>query len=126
MENPDARGFGALEHHTSTSVVLPETMTLPQLEESMTDVVSHEFFHIITPLNIHSNEVHYFDYNDPKMSKHLWMYEGVTEYFANLFQINQGLISEEDFYKRMNGKIETSRAFWRHNSLYDHEREYSF
>lgn len=111
MENPDARGFGALEHHTSTSVVLPETMTLPQLEESMTDVVSHEFFHIITPLNIHSNEVHYFDYNDPKMSKHLWMYEGVTEYFANLFQINQGLISEEDFYKRMNDKIETSRAF---------------
>lgn len=33
------------------------------------------------------------------------MYEGVTEYFANLFQVNQGLISEEDFYKRMAGKI---------------------
>jgi hypothetical protein len=28
------------------------------------------------------------------MSEHLWMYEGVT---ANLFQINQGLITEEDF-----------------------------
>jgi len=111
MENPDARGFGALEHHTSTSVVLPETMTLQQLEKSMTDVVSHEFFHIITPLNIHSKEVHYFDYNDPEMSKHLWMYEGVTEYFANLFQIDQGLISEEDFYQRMNEKIETSMAF---------------
>lgn len=39
------------------------------------------------------------------MSKHLWMYEGVTEYFANLFQINQGLISEEDFYGRMADKI---------------------
>lgn len=111
MENPDARGFGALEHHTSTSVVLPETMTLEQLEETMTDVVSHEFFHIITPLNIHSREVHYFDYNDPEMSKHLWMYEGVTEYFANLFQINQGLITEEEFYQRMNEKIETSMAF---------------
>lgn len=111
MENPDARGFGALEHHTSTSVVLPETMTLQQLEESMTDVVSHEFFHIITPLNIQSKEVHYFDYNDPEMSQHLWMYEGVTEYFANLFQINQGLISEEEFYQRMNEKIETSMAF---------------
>ncbi|SDG61990.1 M61 family metallopeptidase [Psychroflexus sediminis] len=111
MDSPDARGFGALEHHTSTSVVLPETMSLEQLEETMTDVVSHEFFHIITPLNIHSKEVHYFDYNDPEMSKHLWMYEGVTEYFANLFQINQGLISEEEFYQRMNEKIETSMAF---------------
>ncbi|MFD0932824.1 peptidase M61 [Psychroflexus salinarum] len=111
MEAADARGFGALEHHTSTSVVLPETMTLQQLDESMTDVVSHEFFHIITPLNIHSKEVHYFDYNDPEMSQHLWMYEGVTEYFANLFQINQGLISEEEFYQRMNEKIQTSMAF---------------
>jgi predicted metalloprotease with PDZ domain len=38
------------------------------------------------------------------------MYEGITEYFANLFQVNQGLISEEDFYKRMNGKIEEANA----------------
>jgi predicted metalloprotease with PDZ domain len=62
----------------------------------MMDVVSHEFFHIVTPLSIHSKEIQDF-YNDPKMSEHLWMYEGVTEYFANLFQINQGLITEEDF-----------------------------
>jgi predicted metalloprotease with PDZ domain len=41
-------------------------------------------------LSIHSKEIQDFDYNDPKMSEHLWMYEGVTEYFANLFQINQG------------------------------------
>ncbi len=111
MEATDARGFGALEHHTSTTVVLPETMPLEQLKQTMTDVVSHEFFHIITPLNIHSNEVHYFGYNDPKMSKHLWMYEGVTEYFANLFQVNQGLISEQEFYNRINDKISTAASF---------------
>ena len=39
------------------------------------------------------------------MSKHLWMYEGVTEYFANLFQVNQGLITADEFYERMVGKI---------------------
>lgn len=111
METADARGFGALEHHTSTVVVLPESMPLSDLESTMTDVVSHEFFHIITPLNIHSEEVHYFDYNNPKMSQHLWMYEGVTEYFANLFQIHQGLISEEEFYQRINGKIESAKGF---------------
>lgn len=36
------------------------------------------------------------------------MYEGVTEYFANLFQINQGLITEDEFYDRMNGKIDNA------------------
>jgi predicted metalloprotease with PDZ domain len=74
------KGFGALEP-TATTVVLPEL--IKELVKSMMDVVSHEFFHIVTPLSIHSKEIQYFDYNT-KMSEHLWMYEGVTEYFANL------------------------------------------
>lgn len=105
MMKDDAKGFGALEHTTSTTVVMPEMMPEDQMDEQLKDIVSHEFFHIVTPLGIHANEIHYFDFNAPKMSKHLWMYEGVTEYFANLFQINQGLISEEDFYGRMSDKI---------------------
>lgn len=105
----DAKGFGALEHNTSTVVVLPEQMPEEAIANALKDVVSHEFFHIVTPLKIHSEEIHYFDYNNPKMSQHLWMYEGVTEYFANLFQIHQGLIDEEAFYERINTKIENSR-----------------
>lgn len=106
MQNEnDAKGFGALEHPTATTVVMPEAMPLEELTKQLKDVVSHEFFHIVTPLTIHSKEIQYFDYNTPKMSEHLWMYEGVTEYFANLFQVNQGLITEEEFYSRMAGKI---------------------
>lgn len=106
MKKPDARGFGALEHPTATTVVFPEMMGKERLAEQLKDVVSHEFFHIVTPLTIHAEEIQYFDYNDPKMSEHLWMYEGITEYFANLFQINQGLITEEEFYTRISEKIE--------------------
>jgi predicted metalloprotease with PDZ domain len=101
----DAKGFGALEHHTSTTVVFPEAMPADALGKQLIDVVSHEFFHIVSPLSIHSKEIQYFDYNNPKMSEHLWLYEGVTEYFANLFQINQGLITEDEFYQRMLGKV---------------------
>ncbi|MGB5236804.1 MAG: peptidase M61 [Flavobacteriaceae bacterium] len=108
MDQDDAAGFGALEHHTSTVVVFPEQMPKEGLEQIMVDVVSHEFFHIVTPLNIHSKEIHYFDYNEPKMSEHLWLYEGTTEYFANLFQIQQGLIDEREFYNRIIGKIDNS------------------
>lgn len=111
MDGQDAQGFGALEHHTSTTVVLPEMMPMQALAESIKDVVSHEFFHIVTPLSVHSNEIHYFDYNDPKMSQHLWMYEGVTEYFANLFQTNQGLIQDDEFYGRILGKINGSKRY---------------
>lgn len=108
---PDAQGFGALEHHTSTVVVLPEAIPQERLEQAMVDVVSHEFFHIVTPLSVHSREIQYFDFNDPKMSQHLWMYEGTTEYFANLFQIQQGLITAEEFYDRMLQKISNSKNY---------------
>ena len=110
MAKDDAHGFGALEHPTATTVVLPESMPKEKLVETMKDVVSHEFFHIVTPLTIHSKEIQYFDYNAPKMSEHLWMYEGVTEYFANLFQINQGLIDEAEFYTRIADKIEQAKG----------------
>lgn len=103
------KGFGALEHHTSTVVVFPEAMPAEALEESMIDVVSHEFFHIVTPLSVHSEDIHYFDYNNPTFSKHLWMYEGVTEYFATLFQVDQGLVEESDFYNKIMEKIQQSK-----------------
>lgn len=102
--------IGALEHPTATTVVYPEDISKERLLDGLKDVVSHEFFHILTPLTIHSKEIHFFDYNAPKMSKHLWMYEGVTEYFSNLFQINQGLIDEAEFYSRINAKINRANS----------------
>lgn len=107
----DAQGFGALEHHNSTMVVLPEESDLDYLVQAMVDVVSHEFFHTLTPLTVHSEEIHYFDFNKPKMSQHLWMYEGVTEYFANLFQVREGLIDDANFYDRMMEKLYNSLNF---------------
>jgi predicted metalloprotease with PDZ domain len=50
----------------------------------------------------------------------LWMYEGVTEYFANLFQINQGLITEDEFYlHRISEKLKeqnNERQYVLHNN----------
>lgn len=110
-EGPQIKGFGALEHHESTSVVLPEMMPKEAIDKTITDVVSHEFFHTVNPLKTHSEEIHYFDYADPKMSQHLWMYEGGTEYFANLFQIQEGLISKDEFLHRINEKITNSKNY---------------
>ncbi|WP_299335238.1 peptidase M61 [uncultured Psychroserpens sp.] len=103
------KGFGALEHHTSTVVVLPEASPKEGLAKSIVDVVAHEFFHIVTPLSVHSEDVHYFDYNDPTFSKHLWMYEGVTEYFAQHFQVYEGLMTNDEFYNTMMQKINFSK-----------------
>ncbi len=109
-EEGSPKGLGALEHHTSTVVVLSEKANLEGLTKEMFDIVAHEFFHIVTPLSVHSEDVHYFDYNNPTFSKHLWMYEGVTEYFAHHFQVYEGIVSEEEFYATLMSKIQTSMS----------------
>lgn len=107
-QQEDATGFGALEHQTSTVMVFPDMANQQMLNGGLVDVVAHEFFHIITPLNVHSEDVHYFDYNEPTFSKHLWMYEGLTEYFASHFQVYEGLQEPAAFYDKMVGKIQTA------------------
>ena len=104
-------GYGALEHQKSTVTVLRENSSKNYLAKSIIDIVGHEFFHIITPLGIHSEDIHYFDYNDPTFSKHLWMYEGVTEYFAQHFQVYEGLVPANNFYIEMSHKINISRGY---------------
>jgi predicted metalloprotease with PDZ domain len=96
--------YGALEHSYSSLYYMPEA-TIEQMNQQMRDFVAHEFFHIVTPLTIHSEEIHNFDFNDPKMSKHLWLYEGVTEYFAGSVQVKYGLISPEEYLNVMRQKM---------------------
>jgi predicted metalloprotease with PDZ domain len=98
---------GALEHSYSSFYVMPEMDTM-YLEQQIRDVAAHEFFHIVTPLNIHSKEIGDFDYINPKMSEHLWLYEGMTEYAAHHAQAKAGMIEVDQFLKTMMGKYETS------------------
>jgi len=97
-------GSGALEHSYSSFYYLPE-MSAERISGIIVDVAAHEFFHIVTPLNIHSEEIGDFDYIHPKMSKHLWMYEGVTEYFAGHVQVYEGMISQQEYLSTIKRKI---------------------
>jgi len=99
---------GALEHSYSSFYSLPEADTA-DLAQEIRDVSAHEFFHIVTPLSIHSHEIGEFDFNNPVMSKHLWLYEGLTEYAAHHMQVKTGLIEFDDFFDVMIQKIQNAR-----------------
>ncbi len=103
-------GYGALEHHTSTVCVLPEA-PVASLSQTIKDVTAHEFFHIVTPLNIHSEEINDYDFVNPVMSQHLWLYEGCTEYAAQHVQVKYGLMSQDEFMDVMKGKIMAASRF---------------
>lgn len=98
---------GALEHSYSSFYVLPELDTA-SIAQTLSDVCAHEFFHIVTPLNIHAEEIGDFDFNNPKMSEHLWLYEGLTEYSAHHAQVLAGLIGYDYFFQVMMDKYNNS------------------
>ena len=104
-------GWGALEHNYSSLYYLPEIGMESRLRSMVNEVSSHEFLHIQTPLNLHSEEIENFDYIQPKMSQHLWLYEGVTEYFAHLAQLQSGLLSENEFMQNMRKKLKEAEEF---------------
>ena len=111
IKNITLFGMGALEHGNSSFYVLTDFG-----DSSYTSMIKrvalHEFMHIFTPLNLHSEYIGEFDYVNPKMSKHLWLYEGITEYFAYLIQVQSGLITPLDFFaEQMGGKIRRASRY---------------
>jgi predicted metalloprotease with PDZ domain len=99
---------GAWEHSYSSFYSLNE-QPQEQAIGSWVDMSSHEFFHIVTPLTISSKEVKKFDFNNPVLSKHLWLYEGSTEYDAHHVQVQYGINTTAQFLKKLSDKITNSR-----------------
>lgn len=121
-------GYGALEHSYGSFYFLPELPNEKAFKSMILGVVSHEFLHILTPLNMHSFEIANFDFLHPKMSQHLWMYEGVTEYFSVLVQMRDSLMTYQAFINEMESKIQEASNFpdvsFTQMSKYILEKEY--
>ncbi|MFI5144382.1 MAG: peptidase M61 [Ignavibacteria bacterium] len=110
QEMKSSGSFGALEHNNSSLYFLPE-MDESDMKEMVLNTAAHEFFHVITPLSIHSEEIQNFDFDNPKMSEHLWLYEGVTEYTAMICEVKEGLITGDKFLDRVKEKIINSQVY---------------
>lgn len=107
-EQPKSYATGAWEHSYSSFYSLDEAPE-KQAVGGWVSVAAHEFFHIVTPLTICSKEVRQFNFNETVLSKHLWLYEGSTEYFSQNMQAWSGIITPEKFLENMSQKINYSR-----------------
>jgi len=113
------QGVGALEHSFSSVYVLrdaPYNGTYPALIKSIT---AHEFFHIVTPLNIHSEIIENFNFIEPTPSAHLWLYEGVTEWASDFMQYRNGSMSLENLFAQLEIKIDRNGWYDPEYSLTD-------
>lgn len=103
--------WGAWEHSYSSEYVMKEQEFTAKFGQSVTDIAAHEFFHVVTPLNIHSEVIQEFDFVTPTPSEHLWLYEGTTEWASHMMQLRYELISIDDYFKMLGNKLNTDSYF---------------
>ncbi len=108
---PGNTAYGAWEHASSSEYVFPETDPTPDFLKGVTQVASHEFFHIVTPLNIHSEKIEFFNFETPNPSQHIWFYEGITEWASQMLLYRGGVTSTEDYLNILANKVLVDRMF---------------
>ena len=106
----DERPAGAWEHSLSSEYVLQESEFTDSVGRYVKDIAAHEFFHIVTPLNIHSEIIEHFNFVTPVPSQHLWLYEGTTEWAAHAMQLRAGLKTPDQYLAKVIEKMRIDRA----------------
>ncbi len=104
------KSAGAWEHSLSSEYVFQESPYTDSLGTYLTDIAAHEFFHIVTPLNIHSEIIEHFNFVTPVPSQHLWLYEGTTEWAAHIMQLRAGLKGPEAYLAKVIQKMQIDQA----------------
>ena len=102
---------GAWEHNYSSFYVFAESDLSDYLSQELKSVAAHEFYHVVTPLNIHSELISNFNFEKPTMSQHIWLYEGVTEWASDILQLRDYLITLDEYGKQIKGKLSANDNF---------------
>jgi predicted metalloprotease with PDZ domain len=114
---------GALEHsYSSTYALKADPRFLPLLK----NVIAHEFMHILSPLNLHSEILANTDYSKPvSEDHHVWLYEGVTEWVSYMMQVRSGVVKFENYLDFLSEKVTNSKNFNNEYSLTRISQEWS-
>ncbi|NMM47757.1 M61 family metallopeptidase [Marinigracilibium pacificum] len=112
---PVFQSTGALEHSLSSTYALPD---MPQYLPYLKNIIAHEYMHILSPLHLHSNVLANFDYSKPlSEDKHVWLYEGVTEWVSYYMQVYAGNQSPQNYLNYLSEKVTNSENYSSEYSL---------
>lgn len=109
--------LGAWEHSYSSNYVYKEADFERIVQTSLRNVIAHEFYHIVTPLNLHSEIIEQFNFVKPVPSQHLWLYESTTEWASHKMQLSAGFVDLEEYLKGITRKIRISDGYSKTLSL---------
>lgn len=100
-------GGGGLEHGSST-VVMSSRWASRDREDYLTwaSTVAHEFFHTWNIKRLRPIALGPFDYERENHTPSLWVAEGVTSYYDDMFVHRAGIMTRDEYFKRMSKSID--------------------
>ena len=107
---PVLRVSGAWEHSYGSEYVLADLPYTANYGGQIRNMAAHEFFHVETPLNLHSEIIEHFNFATPIASQHLWLYEGTTEWAAHKMQLVAGLVTLPAYLEDVIQKARSDRT----------------
>lgn len=104
-------GSGGLEHLNSTALITPRFGFRPDtLYQDFLSLVAHEYFHLWNVKRIRPDALGPFDYTKENYTRLLWVAEGITSYYENLFLRRAGLLSSADYLDGVAKSIQQMQA----------------
>lgn len=99
-------GFGGLEHDRSTLLQAdPCSLIIKEGNESkyqdLLALISHEYFHRWWVKAIRPLVYKKYNYLSEDVTAQLWIFEGITSYYENVALLRAGLLSLEEWQKRI-------------------------
>lgn len=99
-----ARGYGGLEHRSSTALICARDALPVAGAPSMTTayrsflgLCSHEYFHLWNVKRIRPEAFALNDLTTEAYTRDLWAYEGITSYYDDLMLLRAGVIQAADY-----------------------------
>ena len=104
-------GFGGLEHCKSCSMIYDRNGFKNRKKYvRLLSLVSHEFFHTWNIKRIRPEELGPFDYYNEVYTNLLWIAEGVTSYYDNLFLPRCGVSTIKEYFETICDDIKRYEA----------------
>jgi predicted metalloprotease with PDZ domain len=99
-------GRGGLEHDESTLVLADPWATRDDdAYTSWLGIMSHELFHAWNVKALRPKMLGPFDYENEVYTRELWIAEGFTSYYDDLFLLRAGLIDEQQWLEAMSDNL---------------------
>jgi predicted metalloprotease with PDZ domain len=102
------KGYGGLEHHNSTSLMIGrESLPSSTMQELTPDyrrllaLCSHEYFHLWNVKRITPEVFRREGTSQEVYTRQLWIFEGITSYYDELLLLRSGVIGIKDYFEML-------------------------